>query len=266
MPDLSTPACPASQGVIRYAGLAGDLAKGGGSGVLFRGQGQGTAHIGYRRCVPSTGRMRRCLLCSGLRKGVPLRLRGKKGLVLHLLVFLALMLFMPSLLVAEDETDYADAIIVIGGDHKLARIQRAAELHRQGYAPIVIISAGTKVLEGNEWIPEAEVMHRQALALGLPEEALIIEDDSLSTIQNARYSKQICEDHNIKSILLVASAYHSGRARLVFREVMGAKISVSTQPAPRGHHPLLWWLYPDQAGVVLYEYKNWIQYWLGLRY
>jgi uncharacterized SAM-binding protein YcdF (DUF218 family) len=201
-----------------------------------------------------------------VKEGVTLRLRRKKGLALYLLVFPALMLFLPSLLVAEDETDYADAIIVIGGDHKPARIQRAAELHRQGYAPIVIISAGMKVQEGNEWIPEAEVMYRQALALGLPEEALIIEDDSLSTIQNARYSKQICEDHNIESVLLVASAYHSGRARLVFREVMGAKISVSAQPAARGHHPLLWWLYPDQAYVVLYEYKNWIQYWLGLRY
>ena len=75
--------------------------------------------------------------------------------VFYLLAFLASALFLPSLLVAQDETVYADAIVVIGGDHKPARIQRAAELYRQGYAPLVIISAGTKVQEGNERMLEA---------------------------------------------------------------------------------------------------------------
>jgi len=184
--------------------------------------------------------------------------------VFYLLAFLALVLFLPSLLIAQDETVYADAIVVIGGDHKPARIERAVELYRQGYAPLIIISAGTAVREGNDWMLEAAVMHKQALALGMPEEALVLEDHSLSTIQNARYTRQICEACDIDSILLVTSAYHSARARLVFRDVMGLEISVSAQPASRGHHPLLWWWHPDQVYVVLYEYKNWIQYGLGL--
>jgi uncharacterized SAM-binding protein YcdF (DUF218 family) len=181
-----------------------------------------------------------------------------------LLAFLTSVLFLPSLLVAQDGMVYADAIVVIGGDHKPARLQRAAELYRQGYAPLVIISAGTAVQEGNARMPEAAVMHKQALALGLPEGALVLEDHSLSTIQNARYTSQICEARDIDSILLVTSAYHSARARLVFRDVMGPEIAVSAQPASRGHHPLLWWWHLDQVYVVLYEYKNWIQYGLGL--
>ena len=67
---------------------------------------------------------------------------------------------LPNLLVVKDELSYADAIVVIGGAHKPARMQHAAELYRQGYAPVIIISAGTLVREGDEWMVEAEVMRR----------------------------------------------------------------------------------------------------------
>jgi uncharacterized SAM-binding protein YcdF (DUF218 family) len=107
--------------------------------------------------------------------------------------FLSLV-FLGPLLVVQDEPRAADAIIVIGGDHKPERMQRAVELYQQGLAPTVIISAGTLVLEGDETMPEAEVMRRQALALGLPEEAIILETDSLSTFGNAYYSKQIVQE------------------------------------------------------------------------
>jgi uncharacterized SAM-binding protein YcdF (DUF218 family) len=167
------------------------------------------------------------------------------------------------LLVVRDELGYADAIVVIGGDHKPARMRHAAELYHQGYAPVIIISAGTVVQEGDEWMVEAKVMRRQALQLGLPEETLVIEDRSLSTRQNARYSGQLCKELDIESILLVTSAYHSSRARYVFHQELAGRVTVLAQPAPRGHPALLWWLYPDQAYTVLYEYKNWVESMLG---
>jgi uncharacterized SAM-binding protein YcdF (DUF218 family) len=176
---------------------------------------------------------------------------------------LAVVVILPNLLVVQDELDYADAIVVIGGDHKPARMQHAAELYRQGYAPVIVISAGTVVREGDEWMVEAEVMRRQALQLGLPEEALVIEDGSLSTVQNARYSGQLCDDLGIKSVLLVTSAYHSSRARRIFRQELGDRVTILAQPAPRGHRALLWWLYPDQAYAVLHEYRNRVDLWLG---
>jgi uncharacterized SAM-binding protein YcdF (DUF218 family) len=191
------------------------------------------------------------------------QLRARKWLLVCVLG-LVMVVLLPNLLVVQDEPSFTDAILVIGGDHKPARVQQAVELYQQGYAPLVIISAGTLVQEGSEWMAEAEVMRRQALQLGLPEEVLIIEDHSLSIIQNARYSGEVCEEYGIKSIVLVTSAYHSRRARHIFRQELGEKVSVHVQPAPRGHHPLLWWLYPDQAYTVLYEYKNLAEYWLGL--
>jgi uncharacterized SAM-binding protein YcdF (DUF218 family) len=170
------------------------------------------------------------------------------------------------LLVVCDDLQQADAIIVIGGDHKLDRVRHVVGLHAQGYAPIVIISAGTIVLEGEEQLPEAEVMRRRAVALGLSEAALLLEDESQSTFQNAYYTKAICDRRGFQSVLLVTSAYHSRRARRVFQDVFGPDISVSVQPAHQSSCALCWWFKPDQFEVVLYEYYNWGRYWLGIRF
>jgi uncharacterized SAM-binding protein YcdF (DUF218 family) len=169
---------------------------------------------------------------------------------------LLLLILSPLLLVAQDDVLQADGIVVIGGDHKPERVKRAVELYQQGYAPLVIVSAGTIVQEGGELIPEADVMHRLALEMGLPDSVMVLETQSQSTLGNAYYSKQVCEVYGIESILLVTSAYHSRRARRIFFQTLGPEILVSAQPAPRGHHPLFWWLHPDQAYVVFYEYKN----------
>ena len=161
----------------------------------------------------------------------------------------------------QDAPHPADAIVVIGGDHKPERMQRAAELFQQGYAPVIIISAGTLVLEGNEVMPEAEVMRRQAVKLGLPETVLILEAESQTTVENALLTRRICRANAFMSILLVTSAYHSRRARRIFQDTFGADIAVSVQPALLNICPFCWPLYPEHAYVVYYEYKGWLDYW-----
>ena len=110
---------------------------------------------------------------------------------------------------------------------------------------------------------EAEVMRSQALALGVPDTALVLERESRTTRENASFTRRICDERGIRSILLVTSAYHSRRARRIFQDVFAPAIAVSTQPAPQGDCPLCWPLVPDRASVVLYEYGNWIEYWTG---
>jgi uncharacterized SAM-binding protein YcdF (DUF218 family) len=180
-----------------------------------------------------------------------------------LAIILTLLWMAGPLLVVQDKPHLADAIVVIGGDHKPERMRQAAELYRQGYAPLIIISAGTIVLEGDQPIPEAQVMYRQARELGLPNDRLILEQASKSTYENATYTKALCQARGIRSILLVTSAYHSRRARRLFQEVYASDITVSTQPAPPGQCALCWPFYSDQARVVAYEYWNWAQYGLN---
>lgn len=183
------------------------------------------------------------------------------GVVLLVIGFL----FAGQLLVREDGLHPADAIVVIGGDHKPERVKRAVELYQQGHAPVVVISAGTLVQEGTEQLPEAEVMWRQAIAFGLPESALLIEDQSQSTYENASYTKTLAEVHGFKTILLVISAYQSRRALRIFKDAFGNSANIWVQAAPPNLCTLCWWFQPDQSWVVFYEYYNWAYYWLSPR-
>lgn len=184
-----------------------------------------------------------------------------KILVGLLFAFLAGLLLSGPLLILQDVAQPSDAIIVIGGDHKPERIRRAVELYQMGFAPRVIISAGTIVLEGNAQLPEAELMRRQSLSMGLPETAIIVEAQSQSTFENAFYSKRICREYGIRSILLVTSALHSKRAKRIFQSVMEPEITVKVQPALSESCPACSLFDPSQIYVVLYEYQNWIRYW-----
>lgn len=166
-------------------------------------------------------------------------------------------------LVREDKLAKADAIVVIGGDHKPERVQRAVELYQQGYAPVVIISAGTLVTEGRERLAEAEVMWQQAVALGLPDTAIILEAQSQSTFQNAYFTMTLLQEWGLNSVILVTSLFHSRRAGRIFQDVYGPAFTISVQPAKAC--VLCWWFQPDQIDVVFYEYYNWARYWLNLR-
>jgi uncharacterized SAM-binding protein YcdF (DUF218 family) len=167
------------------------------------------------------------------------------------------------MLVVEDTVAVADAIVVIGGDHKPERLKKAVALYEAGFAPIVIISAGVKVLEGGKLMAEADVMYQQALALGLPPEVIILERQSQSTVENAIYTRQICNQNHYNSVLLVTSAYHSRRAKRIFHEIYGANIALSIQPTSQPFCPPCWAFRADLMDVVLYEYRNWIRYWLA---
>jgi uncharacterized SAM-binding protein YcdF (DUF218 family) len=160
------------------------------------------------------------------------------------------------LLIARDRPEPADAIVVIGGDHKPERVWWAVELYKRGYAPVFIISGGTTVFEGDEWMTEAEMMRGYARIWGIPDEAIILEENSSSTVENARFCQEICTSRGYHSILLVTSPYHSRRARRTFREVFGGGVKVLVQPALQGFYKLFWWRYPEHVLVVLYEYQH----------
>jgi uncharacterized SAM-binding protein YcdF (DUF218 family) len=177
--------------------------------------------------------------------------------------------FMATPLIAQDPLHPADAIVVIGGDHKPDRVAHAVQLYEQGYAPIVILSAGNVVWEGGEQMAEAEVLRRQAIALGLPPEVILMEAESQNTRENALFTRQLSEAHKFKSLLLVTSTYHSRRARHIFLGVFSpdSTITISTQPAPPPFCSQCWLFFPDYTQTVFYEYYNWVGLvWVSLFY
>ncbi len=117
----------------------------------------------------------------------------------------------------------ADAIVVfaggVGESGKVGqgyeeRVDYAVKLYKQGYAAHLIFSSGTQFV-----FNEAEVMKSLAVSLGVPADAIILEEKAANTYQNVKFTKEILDKRNWKKVLLISSPYHMGRVSLVVKKV-----------------------------------------------
>jgi uncharacterized SAM-binding protein YcdF (DUF218 family) len=90
-----------------------------------------------------------------------------------------------------------------------ARTELAVALFEEGLAPELAFTGGL----GENPPTEAQAAAAHARALGVPDAAIVLEDRSTSTEENARF---LAEDQNYQRVLLVSDAYHVFRARQVF--------------------------------------------------
>lgn len=93
------------------------------------------------------------------------------------------------------------------------RIATAAECYHQGRAFSVIGSGGL----GRFAPSEAEVIRQQLVAAGVPYEAVLVEDRSKSTFENAQFSIDLMRSHGLQGALIVSDGYHLPRAVMTFR-------------------------------------------------
>ena len=115
-------------------------------------------------------------------------------------------------LAVEDPLEKADAIVAISGDTG-ARTSTAVSLWKQGFAPIIVFS-GSAI--DPDSVSSAEIMRREALRQGVPENATIIEPASATTEENASEVAKLMVARKLRSAILVTSPYHQRRADLLF--------------------------------------------------
>jgi uncharacterized SAM-binding protein YcdF (DUF218 family) len=176
----------------------------------------------------------------------------------------------------------ADAIVVLGGGITPAppdwpypdlgqgadRVWHAARIYRAGKAPRVILSGGRLPWLG-ERASEAVAMRQLLTDLGVPPDAVQIEEHSRSTYENARHTAQLLEQQKLQQVLLVTSALHLPRALATFRaagiNALPAPTDFEVMPQPPH---LLRWL-PDAQALAdstraLKEYLGlWVYRWRG---
>jgi uncharacterized SAM-binding protein YcdF (DUF218 family) len=121
----------------------------------------------------------------------------------------------------KDRARRAQAIVVLGArvledgtpsDALKARAERAAELYRQGLAPLVVFSGGV----GRYPPAEALAARDHALTLGIPPAACAVETDSHSTAENAAFTARVLRARGLSEAILVSDPYHLLRARQYF--------------------------------------------------
>ena len=98
------------------------------------------------------------------------------------------------------------------------RVWHAARLYHAGKAPLIIVSGG------NTWNkPDmqsgADAMRTLLEALGVPNTAILVEESSRTTHENAVFTAKLAAERGIKRVLLVTAAWHMPRAAATFRRV-----------------------------------------------
>lgn len=121
----------------------------------------------------------------------------------------------------------ADDLTGIGApsEEMLTRIITAVRLQKKLDIPIIV--SGGSVFTGKK--AEAPIVKRFLIDLGVPDNMVIVEDKSRDTIENAKYSLELCKRFDYKDPVLVTSAFHMKRSVMSF-----AKVGLKVMPVPTG--------------------------------
>jgi uncharacterized SAM-binding protein YcdF (DUF218 family) len=174
----------------------------------------------------------------------------------------------------------ADAVVLLTGvttgqksphdrvylGHGADRVTYALWLYRAGRARRIIISGGSGAVlsVANTEAKDLATVLRLA---AVPKEDILLEERSRNTRENAKFTKQLLAKHpEIKSLVLVTSAFHQRRALGCF-----AKVGLHPQSFPADFYstdrswPPDYWLVPDISALsrwslLLHEMAGYIVY------
>lgn len=121
----------------------------------------------------------------------------------------------------------ADAIVVISGGRTTIRAEHGIDLYRQGLATSLVVSGAAQ----DDGPSNAAAMRTQAIEAGIAKSAILTDEDSQTTYQNAVDTKRLIDDKGYKKIILVTSPYHQRRASMTFHKVYGDSYTILNSSA-----------------------------------
>ena len=128
-----------------------------------------------------------------------------------------------------------------------SRLDCAIRLYKDGYAHTIIV-CGAQGETGN--ITEAQAMRNYLLARNIPGDAILLDENSFSTLQNMRNSKALMDARGFSSAIVATSDFHAARAVACAR--LAGIESVSCAKAR--------FAWPDKWVFVLREIPGWGKY------
>lgn len=155
----------------------------------------------------------------------------------------------------------ADIAVVLAGDAYGHRILTAADLVRNGYAPLVLVSG-----PGGEYdFHECDLAIPFAVKRGYPESYFAhFEHDGRSTAEEAQAIVPELRRRNVHKALLVTSNFHTRRAGGIFRRA-APDMTIVTIGAPDEYFtPGGWWHSREGEKTFLVEWEKTVASWVGL--
>ena len=126
----------------------------------------------------------------------------------------------------------SDCILALGS-HDLRVAERAAQLYLDGWAPLLVCSGHLGNFTKEMWAKsEAELFAEVAVNMGVPENAILIENKSTNTGENILFTQQLLAQHNLNpvSFIVVQKPYMERRSYATFKKHWPYKKLVVTSP------------------------------------
>lgn len=136
-----------------------------------------------------------------------------------------------------DDGMSAPVAILLGGNpnNALPRALAAAELYRSGRVLYIVPSGGVEWDFGGEMISEAKYMKRILIENGVPEDAIILENEARTTKENMIYGtlriNRKLRFEKVDHVIIVTSRSHMKRSIALAKAFLPRKVTVSAYPA-----------------------------------
>lgn len=180
---------------------------------------------------------------SGARAPMRLVALGAIALVGFGLVYLAFSIFQVFQAGRDHGADAADAIVVLGAaqydgrpsPQLEARLDHVLTLYRDGVSPIVVVTGGN---QPGDRFTEAEASRRYLVDAGIPDEAILDEDEGHTTYESLDNVAELlvaATGDRRPEVVLVTDPYHAKRSELTAGEVgLDADASAAPDSVVRG--------------------------------
>jgi uncharacterized SAM-binding protein YcdF (DUF218 family) len=174
------------------------------------------------------------------------------------------------LLITEAPLESADAIVVLSGSANYKeRSREAARLLLDARAPRVLITNDnmrgpwSSAEQRNLFFYERSL--EEIRNAGVPANSVeILMTPVSSTREEAELVRKYAEEHQLHSVLIVTSAYHSRRALWTFSQIFrdtGIRIGlINVSPGDESPRPATWWLSIRGWRLVPTEYVKMVYY------
>ncbi len=153
-----------------------------------------------------------------------------------------------------------DAIVVVSGGDTNARTDQALTLYQAGWSHTLIFSGAAQDKSGPS---NAAAMRARAVAAGVPQSHILLDEVGATTQQNAENTEAIFARNSIGSIILVTSGYHQRRALLEFHKAAPGVHIVNSPVVTDKDWSAWWWLTPRGWWLALGEFFKIIAFYVG---
>ena len=156
-------------------------------------------------------------------------------------------------------------VIFVPGNRNPAAARHAAQLYREGWADLILPSGRFAKTAGcfddptgKGYRTEWEYLHAVLVEEGVPETAILREDQATFTWENAIFSRQVLERHGtqVRRAILSCQAFHARRSLMYYQEQFPSVSFIVSPVVTRNISADNWFLTPEGTETVLGEMER----------